>query len=176
MFPVKQFTQGENACCQSLASLQDSCVCESLAPVLEKTLAYILYLTSRPVLLSTGQICYLCPVNTTARKGFFGILLPAQDRHFIVSTAKTLGISQGEFIRRLINDSKLRYLETGLYQLPDPSLSLPNGYVQDTKRGQQKRINELRSAHPGHPRFRNGEAQYIQPDTNPARRLPADGQ
>ena len=50
---------------------------------------------------------------------YSGFLLTPADKHFIVTSAKRFGISQGEFLRRLIHDSRMKALQCGLYRMPD---------------------------------------------------------
>lgn len=42
----------------------------------------------------------------------------AIDRHFIVTIARRFGISQSEFLRRILHDVRLEYLKRDLYTLP----------------------------------------------------------
>jgi len=45
-------------------------------------------------------------------------LFPEQDHHFLKTTAKALGITKCEFLRRIVHDAKVAYLQSGLYELP----------------------------------------------------------
>jgi hypothetical protein len=53
-------------------------------------------------------------------------LLSAPDRLFIEVASAQLGISLSECVRRLIHESRLRWIECGLYTMPQtPERSVP---------------------------------------------------
>jgi hypothetical protein len=52
------------------------------------------------------------------RLKLFGVLLSPEDHRFIEVSAKRVGVGKSEFVRRIIHNERLRWIERGLYDWP----------------------------------------------------------
>jgi hypothetical protein len=55
-----------------------------------------------------------------ATQSVLKLLLRTPDRIFLNHIAVQLGTSKSEFVRRLIDESRMRCIEAGLYTMPPP--------------------------------------------------------